>query len=681
MRTINSLDDIKDIIVKKYPDVFLRRLIFYKSISPLDIIREVNFSLGVNIIATSRYGEDDVNVDIIGHSVGKTTLCRFIRHIFGEPSFSNETSTKLISEKFPQSWLGAEIEIAQQKYAVLRPIGVRYQQTKVANNLSLESLIKEINNSNSKFNVSQDDYLSRLGLEPKYFFENPRCKENTNWLQILSWCSRDQEARYKNIYTWRDPESNSQTPIFSALKEGPLYVIRKVLGLIDEKELFLEKEKTKLEKALEETRNSLKNIEPILKAQVNVIEADIRRILLKLFPNDNYSFQEILNKDGELPISDTIEAYCAEQGILTCKVEEISKNYQKEKYYLTEAFDKLIEKRIALRKEENKLLLKYKDEETQKSVLKNENTDYLKRLEGEKEEKCYFGRCLIKKCYHVNKVLSSISENEDLANLFEKLKPDIEESMSDLSKEIYSLNNQIDRITNDIEKNRAEKERLSQKESELRFNWRQLLERLSFLKECTNKILDPSQNEKFIALQSDIKSIEEDIVKNKEEFHRLLNIHKNNENILTNIFNLVVKKVLHGSNCSGLVSIKDRNISFDIKRTHLLYGQALGVLSVLLSDITALVYSIVNGDSIHPLFLIHDSPKEADLDDKIYESFISFMMELSNFFETPPFQYIITTTTPPPPTIDSKLVLSTNETLLKANIFEGFNASELPFGE
>ena len=57
------------------------------------------------------------------------------------------------------------------------------------------------------------------------------------------------------------------------------------------------------------------------------------------------------------------------------------------------------------------------------------------------------------------------------------------------------------------------------------------------------------------------------------------------------------------------------------------------------------------------------------------------MVELSNTFEKPPFQYIITTTTPPPSDIDSKLVLSTDETLLKVNIFEGVNGMELPLEE
>ena len=57
------------------------------------------------------------------------------------------------------------------------------------------------------------------------------------------------------------------------------------------------------------------------------------------------------------------------------------------------------------------------------------------------------------------------------------------------------------------------------------------------------------------------------------------------------------------------------------------------------------------------------------------------MVKLSNAFEIPPFQYIITTTTPPPPDTDSKLILSTDEMLLKVNIFEELNEPELQFDE
>ena len=49
-----------------------------------------------------------------------------------------------------------------------------------------------------------------------------------------------------------------------------------------------------------------------------------------------------------------------------------------------------------------------------------------------------------------------------------------------------------------------------------------------------------------------------------------------------------------------------------------------------------------------PAFLIHDSPREADLGESIYQRLFRFAESLENLSEQAPFQYIITTTTEPP---------------------------------
>ena len=48
-----------------------------------------------------------------------------------------------------------------------------------------------------------------------------------------------------------------------------------------------------------------------------------------------------------------------------------------------------------------------------------------------------------------------------------------------------------------------------------------------------------------------------------------------------------------------------------------------------------------------PAFLVHDSPREADLDVSIYSNLFDVVLSLEEKAETPPFQYIITTTSPP----------------------------------
>lgn len=62
MQSINKLDDIKAFAIRKQPVVFISKLVIYKSISPLEIIREIKFSLGVNIISTLHYDSRNENV-------------------------------------------------------------------------------------------------------------------------------------------------------------------------------------------------------------------------------------------------------------------------------------------------------------------------------------------------------------------------------------------------------------------------------------------------------------------------------------------------------------------------------------------------------------------------------------------------------------------------------------------
>ena len=64
-----------------------------------------------------------------------------------------------------------------------------------------------------------------------------------------------------------------------------------------------------------------------------------------------------------------------------------------------------------------------------------------------------------------------------------------------------------------------------------------------------------------------------------------------------------------------------------------------------------MIYNALNDKSCLPGFLMHDSPREADLGLRIYRYFIRFVVEQQQHFQNRdecPFQYIITTTTPPP---------------------------------
>ncbi|WP_156475073.1 DUF2326 domain-containing protein, partial [Acetobacter malorum] len=75
---------------------------------------------------------------------------------------------------------------------------------------------------------------------------------------------------------------------------------------------------------------------------------------------------------------------------------------------------------------------------------------------------------------------------------------------------------------------------------------------------------------------------------------------------------------------------------------------ALDSLKIVAFDLAAL-HMAAEEKADMPAFLIHDSPREADLDGRLYERLFELVSQWERASGTPPFQYIVTTTTAPPP--------------------------------
>jgi hypothetical protein len=74
---------------------------------------------------------------------------------------------------------------------------------------------------------------------------------------------------------------------------------------------------------------------------------------------------------------------------------------------------------------------------------------------------------------------------------------------------------------------------------------------------------------------------------------------------------------------------------------------ALDSLKIVAFDLAAL-HLAIEEKSAPPAFLIHDSPREADLDGTLYARLFELVHRWENDITTPCFQYIVTTTTAPP---------------------------------
>jgi hypothetical protein len=131
-----------------------------------------------------------------------------------------------------------------------------------------------------------------------------------------------------------------------------------------------------------------------------------------------------------------------------------------------------------------------------------------------------------------------------------------------------------------------------------------------------------------------------------------------------------VSRALLGSDVESSIDLTGQGLQAKVQ----VGGQAMESLKTLVFDLTAMLMSI-EGRAGVPAFLIHDSPREADLGESIYHRLFRFAASLEGLSEPPPFQYIITTTSNPPAEIQSSDFLvqklsgsSINDRLLRCDL-------------
>ena len=143
-------------------------------------------------------------------------------------------------------------------------------------------------------------------------------------------------------------------------------------------------------------------------------------------------------------------------------------------------------------------------------------------------------------------------------------------------------------------------------------------------------------------------------------------------NRLSHLFDAILGELL-GPDATGRVSLDGNGLKLSVELGGERSTAAIESLKVIAFDLSAMCMSI-EGQAHQPAFLIHDSPREADLGLSIFHRLFNVVRALEDKQEQLLFQYIITTTTSPAPGLQTKpwtvatLGGSRNERLLKEDL-------------
>jgi hypothetical protein len=111
-------------------------------------------------------------------------------------------------------------------------------------------------------------------------------------------------------------------------------------------------------------------------------------------------------------------------------------------------------------------------------------------------------------------------------------------------------------------------------------------------------------------------------------------------------FSAIIRRLL-GDDAKGFVRLTGKGLEIAVEAGGDRRTAAIQSLKVLAFDLACLCLSI-EGRTRIPAFLIHDSPREADLGQTIYDKHFRLLRELEEELAGGTFQYLITTTTRPP---------------------------------
>lgn len=654
---VDLYKELKLDTIRREPDVWVRRLVIFEQIVPEPVvIREVELSKGLNIIWAEEPEDEDASAEINGHSAGKTTFCRFLRYVLGEKTCGTKSNMELIRKSLPNAYVAAELFVRQKQWAVIRPIGTG-RSSYVLPDATIEELLKSRNHA-----AYQDDYPQKVGLDTLLNdFDTGavvRTGEVIEWGHILAWCTRDQEARFQNIHDWRSTRSESEWPNFRFTKADPLFVMRATLGLFmpdelkgEERLAELLKEQRKLEKELEELKR-----EP--QFRINLYDKELRLRLEKIVGKESGVGSAPLHSETLSPGLDRLTIMARE------KIESEIAALDKDRTDFQELIDglgaKIGQHDSTLKKLEQLFRLDGAAKiELDAGITQRNRTRTL--IEEHGHLLCSLGDILYTDCKYVQdrqRVLQ-ITQQQDVRAM-EQAQVTQTEQQRKVDDEKARITKEIERLRHDravVTKNR---DSIQTKLREKREDLRDLNNTFAELEKWTQKSGDTESFQQLGACQKKLEKMTKTIAELEKELGKLLTEHDTSRKQLASIFSGAVRAVLSSGTYDGRVDFNNRELGFCITHGPAMSGEAVETLSVLLADVACLIFNIVSDKAHFPGFLLHDSPREADLGIRIYRSFIRFVASLQDSFgeiENCPFQYILTTTTAPPVELQNEVTV------------------------
>jgi hypothetical protein len=602
------------------PRLWVRRLVIW--VDPKTAIRDIQLKRGLNII----WSPDPRTTDAgMGHGGGKTTFCRLLRYCLGEDSFASESQRHRISEKFPKGYVGAEVMIEGQLWAVVRSLGPRRRDV-VMENVSVEEALSQTASPTGIEPLLEVLTKAILGDAAKLMPSS--VGESRAWEAALAWTTRDQECRFGDHLHWRDPNTDSRSPVRQLSASELLMIVRALIGALTMREISTQQRLEIDEKEAATRRQELDRLNwQLARARSSLVS--------------NLGAPEKGNPQSPLE-TDALKAMAMESLARALKLPTGHNTTDIDK--ARRERDAVAEDRRRLEGELSNTRTRLDEKSRSLAMMRAEHGGVWNQLVTEQNPICPIcevpiDRALAKGCgistatcdlHALQKSIARLREHVEAEELEAKklrgIVPDLERNIALATQQLQPLEETVKILE------RAERER-----SETVRNARGALYEV----------------ERYAALLAEESAADETVTtvsKRLDEARANLAVDRASvsEQIrhLSLLFSDVLRELVPGE-IKGEAKLDGNGLSLKVELGGERSTAAIDSLKVVAFDLAALVMSI-EGLTSMPGFLLHDSPREADLGLSIYHRLFEFARKLQHFGPAPLFQYIVTTTTEPP---------------------------------
>ncbi|MGC3579952.1 chromosome partitioning protein ParA [Pseudomonas aeruginosa] len=600
------------------PRLWVETLWLLDSLTAQQPLREIPLQRGLNLIVSPP------GTGSAGHGVGKTAFCQLLRFVLDDPLWSDGSTLRdelLQSRELKEGAVAARVHVGGETWTVLKPWlhQKHYRASRTADWRQLAA-----NDAENEFSAYQAALRQHL-VDILPIQELPTSKQSIEWHQILAWCSRDQNARYHNYYQWR-----ADGVRFSLPAKSPAALMQIVLGLLHDATTLRDLDSTV--KAMEDQKSQLQ----ALREEPARLLKHVRRQLTRRL---NVSAATPFRQDGLLEHPNLIgiakqrhDAYQQELRAIETERQGLAAEHQA-----------WVERRAPLKSLTDLLANEIEQVEAliagdiqRVEELQNEASSLQQRL----PTRCDAGNRLLKDCsYVIERIGQTQIDRKQRIALHQRSKESLE-------SELLPLCSRLDELEVEVAPIATKLAAIDQQNTELDARYAQSLSADQLLSEAIEDYEHYESVASGRSQSTDIMAVERKLESTQRRHEQLqIQLEKEREavkgrrRVISDAMQAVAKSL--PSFRWGIFNDEDkyRNHPFQMGPMH---STTFKVLEILAGDIACLLDSST-AQSFHPGFLLHDSPREAEMSEAILWSLLAHVASSGS----DSFQYIVTTSTEP----------------------------------